>query len=130
MTKNFIETPQGLIVTCADGKERLIANDFATSNYHWRDLINGYELTDKERQNFDYYDDEEIMCQNFFRYKGELYDLGDFMRVPSGSYLAYYGWQGSSATSAFSAMLIKLSNDGERVMVALQRHWQRYYLLG
>ena len=122
MTKNFIEHPLGVIVTGGDGKERLVTKDFFTSNYSWRNLLYSYELTDKERQNFGYYDDEEIMGQNFFRYKGEVYDLGEFVYIPEDSYLSYFGWQGSLATSAWSAILIKLSNDGDSVQIA-QINW-------
>lgn len=128
MTSNYIEHPLGVRVTYGDGQERLVTKDFFTSNYSWRDLIQGYELTTQERQNFDYYDDNEILEQTFFRYKGEVYDLGDFMRIPSDSYLAYFGWQGSLATSVWSATLIKLSSDGEQVMIA-QINWTDFHPL-
>ena len=42
-------------------------------------IIYGFELSDKEKEQFDYLDNIDE-C-SFFRYKGELYDLGEFMRV-------------------------------------------------
>ena len=44
-----------------------------------RQLIYGYELTDKQKQDFDYIDD--IDSHDFVKYKNNIYDLSEFMRV-------------------------------------------------
>ncbi len=82
-----------------------------------RDVIYGCELTDKERGEFDYIDDDEMPGRAFVRYKGELYDLGDMMRVPPGSDLERQGWQAYADGSAFSCTVFKYAdNDHESVI--------------
>lgn len=82
-----------------------------------RDLIEAWELTAKEREQFDYHDwaalDRGEDSAAFFRYKGELYDLGNFMAgmLP--------GWDGVQADSYFSGVAVRLVDNGERVVVAL-----------
>ena len=46
-----------------------------------RPIIYGYELSAKELAWFDYYTNEDLEMRQFFRYKGQVYDLGEFMRV-------------------------------------------------
>ena len=43
-----------------------------------RAVFSGYDLTDKEKAEFDYYSPEELCCALFFRYKGNVYDIGGF----------------------------------------------------
>lgn len=83
-----------------------------------RPIIYGYELSDKERQEFDYIEwaDEFSINREFFRYKGNLYDLGDCMRVePTNGLCA--GWHGYFGESYFSAVVVKYTDDGEHVIV-------------
>lgn len=89
-----------------------------TTNHHWRPVLFGHELSARERKQFDYYDDEEILDCTFFRYGSHVYDLAEFTRVnPDGS-LALLGWHGSMADTVWSGTLVRLSEDGEYVMVA------------
>ena len=83
-----------------------------TSNYHKRKILNSWDLTKKELEDFDYlsinidpseagswhhkrYDDAgEITGHydidgSFFRYQGCVYDLGNFMRMHSESRILY-----------------------------------------
>lgn len=80
-----------------------------TTNNHVRPFIYGWQLTEEERQRFDYYGDKEILDQTFFGYKGEIYDLSDFMRVDKNSPLT--GWEAYSSDSYFSGLVIKLAED-------------------
>lgn len=92
-----------------------------------RDLIDGFQLTAKEREQFDYLDWDKIESGNdsasFFRYKGELYDLGTFMRgedidddsVPE----VKRHWDGFFADSFFSGLAVRFTDDYEGVVVAL-----------
>lgn len=50
--------------------------------------------------------------QRFFVYKNYAYCLADFLRVNQD------GWEGGAHDTAFSGTLIKLVQDGERVIVA------------
>ena len=86
-----------------------------TTNNVPRDLIQGYELSDKEKAEFDYIDKEEIDGHNFFRYKGLVYDLGEFMRV--GHSFGLQGWDGYHSDSAFSGILVKYVDHGDRIIV-------------
>lgn len=88
-----------------------------------RNTIDAYELTEKERQEFDYLDWEAIDEGNesgplFFRYKCQLYNTGEFMRTESEE---LKDWQGISADGYFSGVLVKFSDDMEQVIVG------RYY---
>jgi len=82
-----------------------------------RDIIYGYELTDAEREEFDYLDDIEM--GQFFRYRGELYDIGEFMGWDNPDSPTRQGWQGYYAESYFSAIVIRYCDEYERVIVGL-----------
>ena len=81
-----------------------------------RQLIFGYELTDKEKSNFDYLDD--IDSHNFIKYKGFIYDVSEFMSTYSMDSLK--DWDGYASDSYFSGVLIKFI-DSDYVLMA------RYY---
>lgn len=87
-----------------------------------RDVIDGFELTEKEREEFDYLDwkaiEEGSDSASFFRYKGEIYDLGEFEvwnhpQSPLGN-----GWHGFRSDTFFSGILVKYVGDCEQVIVA------------
>lgn len=82
-----------------------------------RELFSGYTLTDKEREQFDYYTSQEIDDQSFFRFKGNIYDIGEFMRTQAGGALERAGWDGADGQSAFHAVVVHLCTDGESVVV-------------
>lgn len=89
-----------------------------------RPVIYGYDLTEKERKEFDYLDWEtrtdgdwcEGEARSFFRYKGELYDLGDCMVVEESNTLCK-GWHGYYGETFFSAVVVKYVNNFEDVIV-------------
>lgn len=88
-----------------------------------RDVLFGYDLTDNERASFNYYDADEIGAQEFFRYRGEVYDLGEFMPAdlapfPVASYNSPLSdWDGYLGDSFFSGVVVKYAEDCERVIV-------------
>ena len=101
-----------------------------------RDLLSGYELTDKERQELDYIakiGDIEAWsnCVNqFFRYRGEIYDLHEFVRiVPYGTCDNSFchrsdnpkllAWDGIQTDSFFSGIVVRYCDDYESVVVGL-----------
>lgn len=81
-----------------------------------RQLIYGYELTDKEKSNFDYLDD--IDSHNFIKCKGFVYDVSEFMSTYNMDSLK--DWDGYYSDSYFSGVLIKII-DSDYVLMA------RYY---
>jgi hypothetical protein len=90
------------------------------TNNQWRPILRGDELTDKEKKEFDYinWDDfDEVMNQDFFRYKGEVYHLQEFM---SALYFRKE-WDGIQSDSFFSGILVRYDKEFENVQVG------RYY---
>jgi hypothetical protein len=79
-----------------------------TTNNQYRDTLNAYDLTSKELESFDYLEEGE---GSFIRYKGRVWDLGEFMRTDLKD------WDGISSDTYFSGAVIKLSEDGEAVKV-------------
>jgi len=87
-----------------------------------RDVIEGYELSESGRSEFDYLDwqaiDEGSASASFFRYKGEVYDLGEFLAVREGFTPHLDGWDDYMTDSFFSGVAVKYVENGERVIVA------------
>ena len=91
-----------------------------------RDLIDAWELTPAERADFDYLAWDKIEAgedsASFFRYRGQLYDLGEFTRdygITKGAGLPDHlsQWDGYASDSAFSATVVRIVDNGERVIV-------------
>lgn len=94
------------------------------TNNQWRELISFDELSLDEQASHDYDEDE---TGTYFRYKGHAYNLGDFVkfgtpwsRKPEADD-PLSQWDGILNESAFSGVLVKLSDCGDGVKVA------RYY---
>lgn len=79
-------------------------------NNHNIPIIYGWELTDKEKKEFDYYTDEELNCGAFFRYKGNVYDLHDIMRYTGKDDLTPYA-DGIVNDTFFSGIVVKYTSD-------------------
>ena len=91
------------------------------TNNHPRPIIDAWDLTPAEREEFDYLDwpaiDDGRDGASFVRYRGRLYDLGEFERThyhdePVGS------WDGIAVDSFFSGVVIRLVDD-DYVVVGL-----------
>ena len=93
------------------------------TNYVPRDVIDWHDLTAAERAEFDYLDsvklDAEEYSSSFFRYRGRVYDLGEFMAVEPGGDLAKAKWDGFSADTYFSAVVVRYVENGERIICGL-----------
>jgi hypothetical protein len=74
-----------------------------------RHIVHGFELPENQRKEFDYLSDEEYTNNEFFEYKSQFYDLGEFMRCEGE--LKEKGWQGYSADSYFSGIVVKYTDD-------------------
>lgn len=89
-----------------------------------RDLIDAWQLTPKERAEFDYLDwpaiDDGRDSATFFRYKGDLTSLDQVERIPSQSELAGLGWNGQVGWSWSSGLLFKFApdTDNEQCIIA------------
>lgn len=76
-----------------------------------RPIIYWHDLSEKERAEFDYMTEEEANDASFFKYKGWVFCLSDFIRSGTPT-----GWDGHSGQSAFDAVLAKIV-DCETVTV-------------
>lgn len=83
-------------------------------------LIDAYQLSEKERKEFDYLDWQAIDAgeesATFFRYKGRLFDLGGFMRdygITKDAGLPEHlsHWDGYSADTFFSAYVVRYVDE-------------------
>ena len=87
-----------------------------------RNFIYGYELSDKERREFDYLTPEDLDMRNFVRYKGCLYDTGEFMRVTTSvancQRAELEKFDGYFSDSFFSGVLIKYIDSDNCVMAS------------
>jgi len=86
-----------------------IMNVKVITNNQQRKTIYWFELSQKEREEVNTYD--QVKDSTFFRYKGQIYDIADFMPCP------LEGWQGYSSDSYFSGVLLCLSPCGDSVKV-------------
>ena len=82
------------------------------TNNQPRLLLYGYELTEKQRQDFDYLDD--IDGNNFVKYKGFIYDVSEFISTYNMDSLK--DWDGYSSDSFFSGILIKYIDSDTAIM--------------
>lgn len=90
------------------------------TNNHPRPVLRWNHLTEKERAEFDWLDTEDSQMESeFMRYKGAVYYLGDFMRVPDAP--EFKPWNGYAPDSYFSGVLVRYDPDGETVTAG------RYY---
>lgn len=84
------------------------------TNNQPRDIIDGSELTEKERKEFDYINFGTEYEQSFFRYKGTLYDLNDALAFTER---LFPDWDGHYSETFFSGVVFKYVNDMEQVVV-------------
>jgi hypothetical protein len=101
-----------------------------TTNWQPRPIIDAFELSEKERKEFDYIDwaaiDRGEGSASFFRYRGQLYDLEDIPSTRPGPFsscslgLDAKYWHGFAADSFFSGIAVHLiPNDPDMVIVGL-----------
>jgi hypothetical protein len=90
------------------------------SNYHARPLIYGHDLTEKERKDFDYIIDDSAEADDgiFFRYKGNVYDIGEFMRLDRDSLFPKF-WHAYTSDTFFSGVLIRLCDETDADRLSL-----------
>jgi hypothetical protein len=80
-------------------------------------VIDGYELSDAERAEFDYIDFENG-DPTFFRYLGRLYDIGEFSTTSTlPEFSPLRKWDGYLSDSFFSGLVIRFSDDFDHVVV-------------
>lgn len=82
-----------------------------------RDVLDAWDLSHSEREDFDYLDWDAIErgeeSGSFFRFKGSVYDLAEFTVAPS----SLGDWDGYQSDSYFSGTLVRYCDNHERVIV-------------
>lgn len=85
-----------------------------------RPVLDSCELTEKEKCEFDYLPWEQIDkgedSASFFRFKGQVYDLSQFMYARKA--FGFSEWDGYFSDSAFSGVLVRYCNNNESLIVA------------
>lgn len=75
------------------------------------------ELTEKQKADLDWRDTEELQdAFTGFIFKGQVYDLADFTVLDNENFPTK-DWHGAFAQSAFHAVLVKLNEREETVIV-------------
>lgn len=77
-------------------------------------LIGWEDLTRNEKREFEYVDLKDEA--NFFRFKNQVYDLGEFIAHSLGSY-----WHGATHHTAFSGVLVRVLQEHNMVIVTSYR---------
>ena len=94
-----------------------------TTNNQARDIVYKYELTDAEREDFDYLDDSA----EFVRYRGDLIPLNDFVRIVRRANATGFAmgvdddspllaWDAIHTDTFFSGTVIRFCGDSSRVI--------------
>ena len=93
------------------------------TNNHFKEILSFFDLSIEEQNELkDSYD--TIEESSFFRYRGLVYDLNEFLRVNDslngkGKEHEMYGWDGYHNDSFFSSVLVKYSSCNDAVKVGL-----------
>ncbi len=99
-----------------------------TTNNVPRELVSFADLPEKARSDFDYIDEPGHYNPRLFKYRGDYYDAGEYVRiVPFADRVGFeHGtenvdllrWHGIQTDSYFSATLIRWNYDDDTVIVA------------
>jgi len=65
-------------------EETTTANKIQIKHIEECPVIYGFELTPDEKKDFDYWTPEELDEQMFVKYRGNIYDISQFMRLTYG----------------------------------------------
>jgi hypothetical protein len=87
------------------------------TNHVPRYTVLAHELSDKEKKEFDYYSADELDSQTFFRYKGSVYCLSEFMRIAENMPEPMQSWHGYTNDTYFSGLVIHVADDTETVII-------------
>lgn len=84
------------------------------TNNHERQFMYGYDVPSEVHQDYDWLDENEH-DDGWINYRGNWYHISDFMQAPA----SMAPWSGYFGETAFSAIVIELSDDGETYRIGL-----------
>ena len=93
----------------ADFKIKMLDSEFT-------EFYTGADLTDIQKLEFDYVEQNEFYCNSFIKINNEFYDLSDFIRLDENT--EYVGFHGIAGQNYFHAYLIMLSDCGTFYKIA------------
>lgn len=82
------------------------------TDHKWKNFKYGYEVPEKVLKDLGSY----IAYDGYIQYRGQWYDLADFMILDKNSSFPK-PWQAYQSDSAFSGIVIEVSNDGEQYRI-------------
>lgn len=88
------------------------------TDHKWKHFLYSNELTKKEKEYFHWMKKCDFESGIFLRYKKQIYNLSEFMRIDRGCTAFPGEWQGYCADSYFSGTLIEVSKCGESYKIA------------
>ena len=83
-----------------------------------RDIVSFFELKNKHQKEMLETFGEQAESLNFFLYKGEVYCLSDFCIIDRHGQNSKQ-WDAAYSDTAFSTVLIRLTNYGESIIVGV-----------
>lgn len=91
------------------------------TNNQWRNFLYGYEIPETVlHSDFDYLSEDDA-TDGFIKYRGNYYHLSEFTMLPKTKPIpgeCHCDWHGYSSDSAFSGVLVRISDDGEQYQIA------------
>ncbi len=88
------------------------------TNNHWRDFVYRWDVPAEILESQFDYQDENDTYDGFIHYKGHWYHLDQFLCISPGAPDEFGQWQGYSADSYFSGVLVRISDNGEQYQIA------------
>lgn len=87
------------------------------TNHQWRGFLYRDEIPESViESDFDYLSPDET--DGFIKYKSRFYHLSEFMRFHNENAPFPGDWHGYICDSAFSGVLVRVSQDGEQYQIA------------
>ena len=95
------------------------------TNWHKRPKIYWHELTKNEREQFDYIKEDELEWFSGFRYRGSVYDLGEFEIAPDIiKREGFDGWQTQSYFDGIAVMYFDREGyEYDDAVIVAHIHW-------
>jgi hypothetical protein len=99
-------------------KKKLSDGTVVKTNLIPRDRVYWDELTEAEKAELDYIEGEENQSDfSGFRFKGNVWDIGEFVRTEEEGPLRKGDWHGVSGQSAFHGVVVHLCENHGQVVV-------------
>ena len=94
-----------------------------------REILDAWELTPAQREDFDYLDWAAIErgedSATFVQYRGELYDLNDICEASWGGGMpeSLRGWDNYASDSFFSGVVVRYVHEDDDYRVVMGRYY-------